>query len=121
MFACPRDNGANALQMRFREGTWSLGPDANHAFTDGALYRQWASQCKGASDGERLSVAAVAQFSFRMGSCNAVAAPHLNSAALADGRRSVLSQREKKSYEISSLAEARTLGRGAWRGRSGHS
>jgi hypothetical protein len=67
MFACPRDNGANALQMRFREGTWSLGPDANHAFTDGALYRQCACQCKGASDDERLSVATVAQFSFRVG------------------------------------------------------
>ena len=35
MFACPRDNGANALRLRFREGTSSqFGPDANHAFTE---------------------------------------------------------------------------------------
>ena len=39
MFACPRDNGANALRLRFREGTSSgFGRNANHAFTECRLY-----------------------------------------------------------------------------------
>ena len=39
MFACPRDNGANVLRLRFREGTSSkFGRNANHAFTECRFY-----------------------------------------------------------------------------------
>lgn len=35
MFACPRDNGANALQRIFREGLPpGTGRNANHAITE---------------------------------------------------------------------------------------
>jgi hypothetical protein len=46
VFACPRDNGANALQKIFREGPPSGdGQNANHAITElHALHRIDAAQ-----------------------------------------------------------------------------
>ena len=39
VFACPRDNGANALQQIFREGSPSAaGRSANHAITELRFY-----------------------------------------------------------------------------------
>jgi hypothetical protein len=41
MFACPRDNGANALQWRFPGRHQTQRIDANHAFTEGTTYIVW--------------------------------------------------------------------------------
>ncbi len=121
MFACPRDNGANALQMRFREGTQSLGPDANHAFTDGALYRQCACQCKGASDGERLPAGESRNFLLAPGPVMPLRLPILILQHLPMGGDQSSHSVKRKPYANPSLAEARTLGRGPRRDRSGHS
>ena len=40
MFACPRDNGANALNGDSREGASQTG-GANHAITEGIVYIAW--------------------------------------------------------------------------------
>ena len=43
VFACPRDNGANALEQIFREGSPSrAGRSANHAITELHTHIAWA-------------------------------------------------------------------------------
>ena len=119
MFACQRDNGANVLRSGFREGTLSkFERNAYHAFTEDRFYiaptpaGARAYRIGGATASRGLGL-------FSEGRCNAAAAPHVTYTALADGRRSVLSQREKKSNANTCMAEARSLGGGFRRNRHG--
>jgi hypothetical protein len=93
MFACPRDSGANALQLRFREGASSrIERGANHAFTEYRSISPAPCRVQALRDGYPRPAPPDL---FSAGSCNAPAAPHFIAAALADGRSSVLLQREK--------------------------
>ena len=67
MFAYPRDNGANVLELVFREGSPSgVGPNANHAITEGSSYIAWT----GPKQGHAANLAGP-------NGCNATAAPHM--------------------------------------------
>ncbi len=94
---------------------------ANHAFTDTALYRQCAFQCKGASDGERLQAGESRNFLLAPGPVMPLRLPILILLHLPMGGDQSSHSVKRKSYANSSLAEARTLGRCPWRDRSGHS
>jgi hypothetical protein len=58
VFACPRDNGANALRLRFREGTSSEASEAPITHSrNTALYRASAAERKAyrmANQGNRV-------------------------------------------------------------------
>jgi hypothetical protein len=98
MFACPRDSGANALRLRFRESTSSEASEAPITHSrNTALYRVRAAERKAYRMANVTRGPSASQGLFSVGRCNASLTSHVNVTALADGRRSVLSQREKKT------------------------
>ena len=123
MFACPRDNGANALQLRFREGTSSkFDPDANHAFTEWRFYiAPMRLPAQGISDRRTAPAAVSRNFIFAMGPVMPLRLPIFITLHLPMGGDQSSHSVKRKSNANPSLAEARTLGRGLRRDRSGDS
>jgi hypothetical protein len=67
VFACPRDNGANALQRVFREGSPSgAGRNANHAISE---FPRYIASAKAEARPRR-------EFGWSRG-CNVTVAPHM--------------------------------------------
>ena len=122
MFACPRDNGANALRLRFREGTSSESRrNANHAFTECRSISR-PSRPSARHIGWRMLLAAcpLPKVYFPSGAVMPRRLPHSTLLHLPMGGDQSSHSVKRKSNENSCLAEARTLGRGSWRTHPGH-